>query len=133
LDVWVAHDCGRAINPREVEGQMEAGVAMGGHGGILLEACRWHEGANLNTSFLDYKVPLAPDMPPIHSTIVESEDPVGPFGAKEGGLSISMCTAQAYTNAIADAIGTYIREFPYTPDRILAAIEKMRSEESSTG
>ncbi len=126
-DVWVAHDCGRAINPKEVEGQMEAGVAMGGHGGILLEACRWYQGANLNTGFLDYKVPLAPDMPPIHCTIVESEDPVGPFGAKEGGLSISMCTAQAYTNAIANAIGGFIREFPYTPDRILAAIDNRKT------
>ncbi|MBE0616694.1 MAG: aldehyde oxidase, partial [Proteobacteria bacterium] len=101
--------------------------------GILLEACKWHQGANLNTNFLDYKVPLAPDMPPIHCTIVESEDPVGPFGAKEGGLSISMCTAQAYTNAIADAIGTYPREFPYTPDRILAAIEKKRDGEVPGG
>ena len=133
LDVWVAHDCGRAINPKEVEGQMEAGVAMGGHGGILLEACRWHQGANLNTNFLDYKVPLAPDMPPIHNTIVEAHDPAGPYGAKEGGLSISMCTAQAYTNAVANAIGTYIREFPYTPDRVLAAIEKKREENNSTG
>jgi len=132
LDVWVAHDCGRAINPKEVEGQMEAGVAMGGHGGILLEACKWHQGANLNTNFLDYKVPLAPDMPPIHNTIIESEDPVGPFGAKEGGLSISMCTAQAYTNAVANAIGTYIAEFPYTPDRVLAAIEKQRDDKAAT-
>lgn len=124
LDVWVSHDCGKAINPAEVEGQMEAGVAMGGHGGVLLEACKWHRGANLNTNFLDYKVPLAPDMPPIHNTIVEGDDPAGPYGAKEGGLSISMCTAQAYTNAIANAIGTHLAEFPYTPDRILAAIGK---------
>ncbi|MHB8765858.1 MAG: xanthine dehydrogenase family protein molybdopterin-binding subunit [Deferrisomatales bacterium] len=128
LDAWVAHDCGRAINPAEVEGQMEGGLAMGGHGGILLEACRWHQGANLNTGFLDYKVPLAPDMPPIHNTLVESGDPVGPFGAKEGGLSISMCTAQAYTNAIANALGTHLREFPHTPDRVLDAIRGVKRE-----
>jgi 4-hydroxybenzoyl-CoA reductase subunit alpha len=127
LDVWASHDCGRAINPAAVQVQMDAGVAMGGHGGILLEACKWHQGANLNTNFLDYKVPLAPDMPPIHNTIVEGTDPAGPFGAKEGGLSISMCTAQAYTNAVANAIGSYIHEFPYTPDRILDAIETGRS------
>lgn len=127
LDVWAAHDCGRAINPKAVEGQMEAGVAMGGQGGILLEALKWHEGSNLNTGLLDYKIPLAPDMPPIHSLLVEPHDPVGPFGAKEGGLSISMCTAQAYTNAVANAIGTFIREFPHTPDRVLAAIEAKRS------
>jgi 4-hydroxybenzoyl-CoA reductase subunit alpha len=126
LDVWACHDCGKAINPKEVEGQMEAGVAMGGHGGILLEACKWHEGANLNPGFLDYKIPLAPDMPPIHSLIVESNDPAGPYGAKEGGLSISMCTAQAYTNAVANAIGTFIREFPFTPDRVLEAIKRSR-------
>ncbi len=130
LDVWACHDCGKAINPAEVEGQMDAGVAMGGHGGILLEACKWHNGANLNTNFLDYKVPLAPDMPPIHNFIVEADDPAGPYGAKEGGLSISMCTAQAYTNAIANAIGTYIHDFPFTPDRVLAAIEETGREES---
>lgn len=127
LDVWASHDVGKAINPKAVEGQMEAGVAMGGHGGILLEALKWHEGSNLNTGFLDYKIPLAPDMPPIHSSYVEPHDPMGPFGAKEGGLSISMCTAQAYTNAIANAIGTFVREFPQTPDRVLAAIEARRS------
>ncbi len=66
-------------------------------------------------------------MPPIHNVIVEGGDPFGPFGAKEGGLSISMCTAQAYTNAIANAIGTFIREFPQTPDRVLAAIEARKS------
>jgi 4-hydroxybenzoyl-CoA reductase subunit alpha len=131
LDVWVAHDCGRAINPKAVEGQMEGGVAMGGHGGILLEALKWHEGSNLNSGLLDYKIPLAPDMPPIHNILVEPHDPVGPFGAKEGGLSISMCAAQAYTNAIADAIGTFIREFPQTPDRVLAAIEAKRGVSAS--
>ncbi len=129
LDVWASHDCGKAINPKEVEGQMDGGVAMGGHGGILLEALRWHEGANLNTNFLDYKIPLAPDMPPIHNFIVEADDPVGPFGAKEGGLSISMCTAQAYANAIAHAIGTHIREFPHTPDRVLDTIEAREGTE----
>lgn len=133
LDVWASHDCGKAINPAEVEGQMEGGVAMGGHGGILLEACKWHQGANLNTNFLDYKVPLAPDMPPIHDFIVEANDPAGPYGAKEGGLSISMCTAQAYTNAVANAIGTYVHEFPFTPDRILAAIEKAEGEKAALG
>ncbi|MBI5445179.1 MAG: molybdopterin-dependent oxidoreductase, partial [Deltaproteobacteria bacterium] len=132
LDVWACHDCGKAINPKAIQGQMEGGVAMGGHGGILLEACKWHEGANLNTGFLDYRIPLAPDMPPIHSLLVEPHDPNGPFGAKEGGLSISMCAAQAYTNAIADAIGTYIKEFPFTPERILAALKSRNASGGET-
>ena len=63
-------------------------------------------------------------MPKINSVIVESRDPAGPYGAKEAGMSIAMSAAQAYASAVADAIGVTIKDFPMTPDKILAAIEK---------
>jgi CO/xanthine dehydrogenase Mo-binding subunit len=67
-------------------------------------------------------------MPKINTIIVESMDPNGPYGAKEAGMSIAMSAAQAYANAICNAIGTWIREFPMTPEVILEAIERRKRE-----
>jgi len=126
LEVTAAQDCGFAINPMVVEGQFEGSVAMGGQGGMLTEYHFWDKGRCLNPTQLDYKVPLAADMPKINSIIVESMDPAGPYGAKEAGMSIAMSAAQAYAAAIADAIGVTIRDFPMTPEKILAAIAAKR-------
>jgi len=79
---------------------------------------------------LDYKVPLACDMPPIHSIIVESLDPKGPYGAKEAGMSIAMSAAQAYAAAVSNAVGVYMDSYPLTPDKILEAIKSRRNTES---
>jgi 4-hydroxybenzoyl-CoA reductase subunit alpha len=131
LEVTAAQDVGYALNPMVIEGQFEGSVAMGGHGGMLTEAHIWDGGRCLNPTQLEYKVPLAMDMPVINNIIVETNDPEGPYGAKEAGMSIAMSAAQAYAAAIADAIGVTINDFPMTPDRILAAIEgkKKREEE----
>jgi CO/xanthine dehydrogenase Mo-binding subunit len=123
LEVTAAQDVGYAINPKVIEGQFEGGVAMGGQGGMLSEYVLWHEGRVLNPDQLDYMVPLAADMPKINNIIVETVDPGGPYGAKEAGMSVAMSAAQAYCSAICNAIGTEIKEFPLTPDRILKAIE----------
>ena len=63
-------------------------------------------------------------MPKIESIIVESNDPVGPYGAKEAGMAIAMSAAQAYSAAVSNAIGVYMDSFPLTPDKILAAIRE---------
>ncbi len=126
LEVTAAQDCGFAINPMVVEGQFEGGAAMGGQGGMLTEYHLWDKGRCLNPTQLEYKVPIAADMPRINSIIVESSDPAGPYGAKEAGMSIAMSAAQAYASAIANAIGVTITDFPMTPDKILAAIEKKK-------
>jgi len=134
LDVWAAQDCGFAINPMVVEGQFEGSVAMGGQGGMLTEFHSWNDGRCLNTTQLEYKVPLAVDMPPIDPIIVETIDPSGPYGAKEAGMSVAMSAAQAYACAIANAIGCWIKEFPITPDKIVEAIEhKKRGDFDSNG
>jgi 4-hydroxybenzoyl-CoA reductase subunit alpha len=123
LEVTAAQDVGFALNPLIIEGQFEGSVAMGGHGGMLTEYHFWDKGRCLNPTQLEYKVPLAADLPKINNIIVESLDPGGPYGAKEAGMSIAMSAAQAYAGAISNAIGVTIKEFPMTPDKILAAIE----------
>jgi len=124
LEVTAAQDVGFALNPMVVEGQFESGVAMGGQGGVLTEEHQWAEGHLLNPTYREYKIPLACDMPKINTIIVESIDPNGPYGAKEAGMSIAMSAAQAYANANCNAIGTWIHEFPMTPEVILEAIER---------
>ena len=129
LGVWAAQDCGFALNPMVVEGQFEGSVAMGGQGGMLTEFHSWAGGHCLNPTQLEYKVPLASDMPPIDPIIVETIDPNGPYGAKEAGMSVAMSAAQAYANAVCNAIGVYIHEFPITPDKIVAALEDKAKKE----
>jgi 4-hydroxybenzoyl-CoA reductase alpha subunit len=126
LDVTCAQDCGFALNPMVVEGQFEGGVAMGGQGGMLAEEHRWHKGHVLNSSMLEYKIPIIKDMPNIKPIIVESNDPIGPYGAKEAGMSIAMSAAQAYCNAVGQALGIYFNHYPLTPERILDAIENKK-------
>jgi CO/xanthine dehydrogenase Mo-binding subunit len=124
LEVTAAQDVGYALNPKIIEGQFEGGIAMGGQGGMLSEFLQWHEGRVLNPTQLGYLVPLAIDMPKINTIIVETMDPNGPYGAKEAGMSVAMSAAQAYCGAISNAVGVYFKEFPLTPDKILAAIEE---------
>jgi len=129
LNATAAQDVGYALNPLVLEGQFEGSVAMGGQGGMLTEYHEWKEGRCLNPTMLDYKLPLACDMPPIHSIMVESIDPKGPYGAKEAAMSIAMSAAQAYAAAVSNAIGVYMDSFPLTPDKILAAIKAKENKE----
>jgi 4-hydroxybenzoyl-CoA reductase subunit alpha len=78
----------------------------------------------MNPSFLDYGLPTAMEMPEIESIEVETDDPVGPFGAKEAGEGTQTSPAPAILNAIYDAIGVNFRELPVTPEKVLAALKK---------
>jgi len=120
--VWVAHDCGRAINPLAVEGQVQGSVWMG-MGQALCEETRYHDGLPLAASFLDYRVPTIGESPPIEVFIVEAADPNGPFGAKEAGEGSLSGFVPALTNAIADATGLRLTEIPASPDRLLEALQ----------
>lgn len=126
LEVTAAQDVGYAINPMILEGQFEGALAMGGQGGMLTEYHFWDNGRVMNPTALEYKLPIASDMPKINTIIVESVDPKGPYGAKEAGMSIAMSAAQAYSAAISNAIGVYMDDFPLTPDKILEAIKHRR-------
>jgi len=123
--VWVAHDCGKALNRLTVEGQVQGSVWMG-MGQAMSEEAAYHDGLMLTANMLDYRVPTIQDSPPIEVGIVESNDPHGPFGAKEAGEGSLAAFLPALTNAIADAIGIRFNDLPVTPDRVFEAIEKRR-------
>jgi 4-hydroxybenzoyl-CoA reductase subunit alpha len=123
--VWVAHDCGKALNRLTVEGQVQGSVWMG-MGQAMSEETAYHDGLMLTGNMLDYRIPTIQDSPPIEVGIVESNDPHGPFGAKEAGEGSLAAFLPALTNAIADAIGIRFNDLPVTPDRVFEAIEKRR-------
>jgi 4-hydroxybenzoyl-CoA reductase subunit alpha len=99
-----------------------------GMGQALQEETQYHEGLHLRPNFLDYRVPTIAESPPIEVALVESHDPLGPFGAKEASEGGLHAFPPALTNAIADAIGIRLTELPATPDRVLDAIERKRRE-----
>ena len=123
LKMATAHDCGRAINPMLVEGQLEGSV-MGGMGQALYEDIVVEKGQVMNPSFLDYGFPTFLEMPEIEALEVETDDPIGPFGAKEAGEGTQLSPAPAIVNAIYDAIGIDFKELPITPEKILKALKK---------
>jgi CO/xanthine dehydrogenase Mo-binding subunit len=121
-----AHDCGNPINVMAVEGQIEGSIHQAGVA-VLMEETKWTEGRLLNPDLLEYKVPLACDMPEIETVIVCSNDPEGPFGAKEGGLTTRMNSYSAVVCAAHDALKIPLTEFPLTPDRVLKALDTARN------
>jgi 4-hydroxybenzoyl-CoA reductase subunit alpha len=126
--VWVAHDCGFAINPLAVEGQVQGAVWMG-MGQALSEETQYHEGLAMRANMLDYRIPTIVESPPIDVTLVESLDPLGPFGAKEASEGALHGFPPALTNAICDAIGIRLDELPASPDRVLEALHARRREQ----
>jgi 4-hydroxybenzoyl-CoA reductase subunit alpha len=126
--IIAAHDCGRALNPLTVEGQIEGSVYMG-LGQALQEEMVWNDGRLMNPSLLEYRIPSTLETPEIESIIVESNDPEGPFGAKEAGEGSLAATIPALANAIYDAIGVRINSIPITPETILAALREKEKQQ----
>ncbi|MGO8796521.1 MAG: molybdopterin cofactor-binding domain-containing protein [Candidatus Sulfotelmatobacter sp.] len=127
--VWAAHDCGRALNPVSVEGQIIGSVWMG-MGQALTEEMVWKDGMLMNGGMLEYRSPSAVESPEIEPIIVESVDPEGPFGAKECSEGSLAATIPAISNAIYDAVGVRLHESPFTPERVLAALRVKRKEKA---
>jgi len=126
LKVVTAHDCGRVINPLNVEGQIEGAVA-GGVGMALFEDIPQEEGRYLNANFLDYPMPTSLDVPgEMVSIPIETVEPLGPFGAKESGEGNLVATPPAIANAIYNAVGARITDLPITPDKVKKALEAKR-------
>ncbi len=128
LDTWGAHDCGKAINPLAVEGQLEGSWHMG-LGQALSEQLLYRDGLLVNANLLEYKIPTATDIPEMHTYIVESNDPEGPFGAKECGEGALHPVIPAVTNAIYDAVGVRMRSLPVTPE---ALFNEMQQQQQAT-
>ena len=117
-----AHDVGQAINPQAVEGQIEGGTAQG-HGYALTENLIYQDGILVTPSFSEYLMPTAMDVPMrVDSIILESPSGKGPFGAKGIGEPSLTPVAPAIANAVADAIGTRIFDFPITPEKVVRAL-----------
>lgn len=131
--VWVAHDCGKALSPRIVEGQMEGSVYMGFAEAIMEEHVvdPEHNGVHPAPSLLDYRIPTFADTPEITSLIVEHPDAQGPYGAKEAGEGPLHPIIPAISNAIFDAVGVRLNATPFSPPRVLEAIEARRAAEAA--
>jgi 4-hydroxybenzoyl-CoA reductase alpha subunit len=129
-NVWIAHDCGRAISPVQVEGQIEGSTYMG-VAEVALEDHEVYEdeslpeaGLHRRPSLLEYTIPTTLDTPEMEAMIVESIDPEGPYGAKEAGEGPLHGSIPAVANAIYDACGLWLTELPFTPGKVLAALRK---------
>lgn len=121
LGVWAAHDVGKVLNALGIEGQIEGGVVMG-LGYALTEELKVEQGKVKNPSFRDYHLFTAPEVPPIHFELVETQDPSGPFGAKGVGEAPAICVAAAVANAVYDATGVRFTSLPLTPERVLEGL-----------
>ncbi|WP_419165866.1 xanthine dehydrogenase family protein molybdopterin-binding subunit [Candidatus Palauibacter sp.] len=131
-NIWVAHDCGRALNPVLVEGQIEGSAYMG-FAEAIFEEQLFREGeveGGLHTapSLLDYRIPTSMDCPEFEALIVESVDPEGPYGAKEAGEGPLHPSLPAIANAIYDAVGVRIDALPFTPQRVWRALRAHAAE-----
>ncbi len=127
LKIVAAHDVGRAINPRMVEGQIEGGCMMG-LGYALMEEVVVEDGVIMNPRFSSYLIPTLADTPEIISLIVEEQEESGPFGAKGVGEPPLIPTAPAILNAVSNALGVRITSLPLKPEDILASLEKQKKE-----
>jgi CO/xanthine dehydrogenase Mo-binding subunit len=124
LRYTVGHDCGQPLNPMSVEGQIEGCISMG-MGYAVSEELHFDGGQTLNPSFLGYGMPTANQMPEIKITHVVTDDPHGPFGAKETGEGSLDPAAPAIVNAVYNATGVRIKDLPITPEKILQGLKKM--------
>jgi CO/xanthine dehydrogenase Mo-binding subunit len=119
-----AYDCGKAINPLLLEGQIDGGSAMG-IGSALLEELhpRYPTLEHLPRDFFGYLIPTVKDVPPLDTIIVEMPSETGPWGAKGIGEMTANTQTPAIVNAIHDAVGVWVTDVPATPEKVLRALE----------
>ena len=125
--VTCAHDCGKALNPLAVEGQLEGSIHMG-LGQAMMEALVYNNGVITNPSFLEYKMLSPLEMPELDLIYDVSEDNEGPFGAKEVGEGALAPLIPSLANALYNAVGVRINNLPLTPDKVFKAIKDLKSE-----
>ena len=128
IQLVVSGDAGRAIHPLVCRGQDEGSAIMGLTGALF--PCMLYDGPNLlNGNGIDYRVPLASDIPERFESILQEQGHgPGPFGSKSLGEGCMLPIASAIANAIEDAIGVRIKELPLTPERVLTAIDEARKD-----
>jgi xanthine dehydrogenase molybdenum-binding subunit len=126
VQVVPVHEIGKVIHPIAAAGQIEGGIQQGiGHTLTEDHLIDPQTGRSLNASFVDYKMPLSMDMPPIRTIILETApDPGGPWGAKGVGEDPIIAIGPAIANAIYDAIGVRFRHYPITPEQVLEGLAR---------
>jgi len=124
------HDCGRAINPKTVHGQVEGAVIMGASETIMEDVMFDEQGKLLNPNLHGYLMMTIKDAPDIFSGIVDSYEPRGPYGAKEIGEGSTLPVLGAVAHAIANATGVWITDLPITPEKIRRALRQKSEAES---
>ena len=120
------HDCGRAINPQTVHGQVEGAVIMGASETIMEDVMFDEQGKLLNPNLHGYLMMTIKDAPDIFSGIVDSYEPRGPYGAKEIGEGSTLPVLGAVAHAIANATGVWITDLPITPEKIRKALKAQK-------
>ena len=124
LRYLVVQDAGRAIHPSYVEGQFQGGAAQGIGWALNEEYIYGQDGRLQNAGFLDYRVPVASDLPMIDTVIVEVPSDSHPFGVRGVGETGIAPPLPAIANAIADATGKRLRHLPISPPKVLKAIKE---------
>ncbi|HRI64206.1 MAG TPA: molybdopterin-dependent oxidoreductase [Polyangium sp.] len=128
--IWVAHDCGKALCPMVVEGQLEGSAYMGAAEALLEAHVIGSDGLHKGPNLLDYRIPTSLDVPEFVPFIVESNDAEGPRGAKEAGEGPLHPSIPAISNAIFDAVGVRMRRLPFSPARVLEALRQQKADEA---
>jgi CO/xanthine dehydrogenase Mo-binding subunit len=125
LKLVSAYDCGKAINPLLVEGQIDGGAAMGLGSALLEELHPYYPTLDhYPTGFFSYMMPTAKDVPELEAVVVEMNSKSGPFGAKGIGEMTANSQAPAIVNAIYDAAGIWVMDLPATPEKVLRLLEE---------
>ena len=127
LNVYTTADIGKAINPQNVEGQIEGGTVQG-IGMALMEEQVIKKGITLNPDLTGYLVPTSMDIPHFTTRLIENEDCEGPYGAKGIGEPATIAVAPAIANAVYNAIGVRIYDLPITPEKILKALKEKKNK-----
>ena len=123
----VIQDAGKAINPAYVEGQFQGGAAQGIGWALNEEYIYDDNGCLQNSGFLDYRIPVASDLPMIDTVIVEVPNPGHPYGVRGVGETSICPPLAAIADAVSNAAGVQLRELPMSPPRILAALSLQKN------
>jgi 4-hydroxybenzoyl-CoA reductase alpha subunit len=128
LDVAASQDLGKAINPLGAISQIEGGVHMGLGFAMSEEILLDEIGRMKNNYLLDYRALGPLDMPPVKSILVESDDPIGPYGAKGVGEMATIGTPDAFVSAVYDAAGVWVTDLPVTPEKIFMSLKSKKKK-----
>jgi 4-hydroxybenzoyl-CoA reductase subunit alpha len=124
-EMIIAHDCGKPLNPINVEAQTQGG-AIQGMGQAMYEKFVMDRGQTMNPNLADYKMPLSLDIPKIEVIDIITEDPTGPYGAKEASEGSIVSAPPSIVSAIHDATGVWIKDQPVTPEKIVMALKRKK-------